>query len=258
MSAAQEIIQHVEPAAPVAVASEAAAIISMIERAARDPNVDIAKMERLFEMQEKAEARRARMAYSAALAEMQPKLPTVGRRGKIEIKKKDTEIVLQSTPYALWEDTNDAIRPVLAAHGFALTFRTGTTAEGRITVTGILSHAAGHSEETTITLMHDSSGSKNSVQAVGSSISYGKRYTAGLLLNLTSRGEDDDGKAAGAEQTVSAEQADTIRKALEFSGADEGRFLAHIKLASIEDILASKFDACMQLIKSRRKSGETK
>jgi hypothetical protein len=45
-------------------------------------------------------------------------------------------------------------------------------------------------------LPHDSTGSKNAVQAVGSSTSYGKRYTACALLNITSRGEDDDGETA--------------------------------------------------------------
>ena len=33
--------------------TETAALISMIERAARDPSVDITKMERLFEMAER-------------------------------------------------------------------------------------------------------------------------------------------------------------------------------------------------------------
>lgn len=250
--AAQEIVTR-EEAQPIAVASEAAAIISMIERAARDPNVDIAKMERLFEMQERAEARRAKAAYAAALALMQPKLPTVERKGRIIITdKNDRQKVIQSTPYALWEDTNEAIRPILAEHQFALTFRTGSSPDGKITVTGLLSHAAGHSEETTITLMHDSSGSKNSVQAVGSSISYGKRYTAGLLLNLTSRGEDDDGKAAGTGETLSDDQINKLRAALEFVGGNEKRFLEHIKMESFEDILASKFDDCLRIINARR------
>jgi hypothetical protein len=131
---------------------------------------------------------------------MQPKLPVVGERGGI----KNNNGQVQST-YALWEDINDAIRPLLAEHGFALSFKVGQAQDGKITITGILSHREGHQEETTLTLVHDSSGSKNSVQAVGSSVSYGKRYTAMALLNITTRGEDDDGKAAG--QSAAAERA---------------------------------------------------
>ena len=43
----------------------------------------------------------------------------------------------------------------------------------------------------------DTSGSKNVVQAIGSSVSYGKRYTMQALLNITSGGEDDDGHSGG-------------------------------------------------------------
>ena len=155
------------------------ALLSVIAAAARDPNVDIDKMERLLAMQERVQARDAKIAYTSALAAMQPKLPTITRRGTITITdKNDRKTVIQSTPYALWEDINDGVRPMLAEHGFALSFRSGMTEDGRLTVTGILSHRDGHQEENTITLAHDSSGSKNAVQAVGSSMAYGKRYTA--------------------------------------------------------------------------------
>ncbi|HET9820175.1 MAG TPA: ERF family protein, partial [Rhodanobacteraceae bacterium] len=62
----------------------------------------------------------------------------------------------------------------------------------------------GHREETSITLPADTSGSKNAVQAVASSTSYGKRYTAGALLNLTSHGEDDDAFSAVKQEVDQA------------------------------------------------------
>lgn len=223
----------------------ATAIISVIERAATNPNVDIDKMERLLEMQERIMARDAKAAYASALAMMAPNLPVIGERGGI----KDRNGKVQST-YALWEDINDAIKPVLAAHGFALSFRTGRE-EGQITVTGVLSHRDGHSEETTITLPHDSSGSKNAVQAVGSSTSYGKRYTAGLLLNLTSRGEDDDGYAGGSGTTISDDQADEIRKRVSDTKSDVTKFLALMNAPSIPDIPAAKYGEAIRLLNAK-------
>lgn len=183
--------------------SEAAAVLSVIERMAVNPDIDINKLEKLMEMHERIIARNARAAYASALSAMQAEMPEIEERGNIVIHKKDAaktpENVLQSTPYALWEDINAAIKPVMAKHGFALSFRTGQSSDGRVTVTGILSHREGHSEETTMILQHDSTGSKNAVQAIGSSTSYGKRYVAAALLNLTSRDgaeHDDDGVAA--------------------------------------------------------------
>lgn len=247
-------VQKIEAQEPLAPVNETAAIVSMIERAARDPAVDIDKMERLLQMQERVIERRAKAAYDAALAEMQPKLPVIGRRGRIEIRAKDTKTgertgaVQQSTGYALWEDINEGIRPVLAEYGFALSFRVGLAGDGKITVTGILSHREGHREETTITLMHDSSGSKNAVQAVGSSTSYGKRYTASALLNLTSRGEDDDGKKAAEEQTITDEQADELSKLLTSTGSNLVLFLKAIKLESLTEIRAEKFEDAKKFI----------
>lgn len=186
--ASQALIEH-EPTqapAPVVPASESAAIFQIIERAARDPNVDITKMERLMEMHERMQGARAKAAYAAALAQMQPDLPVVAEHGRGH----------NEVSYALWEDISEAIRPALHRHGFALSFRTGRDGD-KIVVTAVLSHSEGHSEETTMLLPIDTSGNKNAVQAVGSSTSYGKRYTACALLNITSRNEDDDGKATG-------------------------------------------------------------
>jgi len=184
------------------VASESAAILQVIERAATNPNVDIDKMERLLQMHERILDRNSKAAYASALAEMQPHLPIVTEKGKIVVRDKVTKEVIQSTGYALWEDINEAIKPILAEYGFALSFRTGLSPDGKITVTGILSHRDGHQEETTMILPHDSTGSKNAVQAVGSSTSYGKRYTASALLNITSRGEDDDAEEAAKAPEV--------------------------------------------------------
>lgn len=233
--------------------SESTALVAMIERAARDPSVDIDKMERLLQMQERVVARQAKAAYDAALALMQPQLPVIGRRGKIEVRAKDnsgerTGKIQQSTGYALWEDINEGIRPVLSEHGFALSFRVGQATDGKITITGILSHRDGHREETTITLMHDSTGSKNSVQAVGSSVSYGKRYTAAALLNITSRGEDDDGKAATAAAPITDEQVDELSKLLVETKSNIGLFLKTIKLESLTEIRADRFDEMKKLV----------
>ncbi len=191
---------------------QAAAILSMIERAAVNPAVDIDKMERLFEMHRQAQASQARAAFDNAMAAMQPHLPIIEERGEI----KNSAGKAQST-YALWEDINEALRPILAEYCFALSFRVKTET-GRVSVTGILA-GHGHREETSIDLPIDTSGSKNSVQSVGSSTSYGQRYTAKLLLNITSRGADDDGKAGG--MSAVAERAMTDINTCE--GLDELR-----------------------------------
>jgi hypothetical protein len=186
---------------PPAIMGESATILQIIQQVAMSPNADIDKMERLMDMHERYQAQQAKQQYDDALAQMQEELPVIGERGGI----KDKNGRIQST-YALWEDINEMIKPVLARHGFALSFRTPRNERG-IEVEGVLSHRAGHRETTSLVLPADVSGNKNGVQAVASSVSYGKRYTAGALLNFTTTGEDDDGNGAVVTPRVTSAQA---------------------------------------------------
>ena len=182
--------------------SEAAAIIQVIERAAMNPEVDIDKMERLLQMQERVLDRQAAADYSSAMAAMQTDIPSIAERGRTN-----------NGHYATLEDIVDTVRPIMKQHGFAVSFRVNTLDKG-VEVTGVLMHRSGHREETTMLLPADTSGNKNAVQAFGSSVSYGKRYVLCSLLNITTRGEDDDGNSAAPVKTVTAFQAGQLQQRL--------------------------------------------
>lgn len=235
-----------EEAGAVVQMDVSASVMEIISRAASDPSVDVDKMERLLAMAERMKDREAKAAFNAALADLQPKLPIITERGEI----KNNQGKVQSK-YALWEDVIEAIRDLLSEHGFALSFRTGREND-QITVTGILSHRMGHSEETTIFLPLDVSGAKNAVQGVGSSTSYGKRYAAQALLNLTSRGEDDDGQKAGAK-TITDDQKTELVNLMKETGADTVRFLAFLKVKSLDELPANQFGRAKQALEAKRK-----
>lgn len=190
-----------------AVTDYSGGLLAVIERAAKDPAVDIEKLERLFALKERMDARDSKIAFDTALSEMQPKLPIITERGRIIVREKSQNgkrdgDVIQDTPFARWEDINEAIRPLLHEFGFALTFRNGLAPDGKVRVTTVLKHRGGHEEETHFDLPHDSSGSKNAVQAVGSSTSYAKRYGTLSILNITTKGEDDDGDASQDREPI--------------------------------------------------------
>lgn len=238
---------------PVVIQANATSLMEVIGRAASDPSTDVTKLERLMDLYERITSRTAEAAYSAALSEMQPELPIIGERGGI----KDKNGRVQST-YAKWDDINEAIKPVLARHGFSLSFLCGRE-EGQIIVTGVLRHRDGHKEQTTIHLPLDTSGSKNAVQAVGSSTSYGQRYTARALLNLTSRlaeDRDDDGQGSGAPVAITEAQANEIYDLIEAVGADRKRFLAHIKADSVEAIPAKQFENVVAALEAKRRAAK--
>lgn len=243
---AERAVQITEPRP-----DESTAIIQVIERAALNPNVDIDKMERLLQMQERIMARNAKTAYSAALAQVQPALPVVDRKGVISVPSKDGKAG-HETPYARWEDINDAVRPVLAAHGFALSFRIGKDSD-RVVVTGILSHREGHSEETTLSLPMDTTGSKNNVQAIGSSVSYGKRYTAGALLNFTTRGEDNDGADFPGDWITEHQVAD-LTALMDETKADRTKFLNYFRIEGLDHLPRKRFSEAVKMLEAKRQA----
>ena len=225
--------------------------MAVISRAASDPNTDVDKLERLLGMGERIKGQSAKADYFAAMSAMQDELPAIQERGEIRIGSGPGQ------KYALWEDINAVIKPVLKRHGFALSFRTGI-ADNKITVTGVLSHRGGHAEETTMHLPTDTSGSKNAVQAVGSSTSYGKRYVASALLNLTTGDVDDDGRAASGNGAITAEQAETIRELIERSGSDIEKFCAYFKVGAIPELRAKDYERAVAAINLREKKATGK
>lgn len=231
---------------PIPAANEDAAMINMIERAARDPSVDIAKMERLFEMHAQMRAERAKREFWAAFSVMQPELPTIGRNGQIMTNEKNakgekTGNQVKQSKYALWEDIDEAARPIYSKRGFSLSFRISQTPE-RLTTTAVLAHRSGHFEETAFASPIDSTGSKNNVQGWGSAFSYGKRYTGTAILNIVTRGEDDDGKKAGEAATITEEQVIILRDIILAVEADEAKFAAYMGVAKLSELPATAFD----------------
>jgi hypothetical protein len=231
-------------------------LLDVISRAARDPSVDIDKMERLVAMHERMQVRQAEIAYIRAMTAMQPELPIVTMRGKIIIRdKNDAKKVVQETAFGKLEDLQEAVKPVLHKHGFNLTFRNGLSEDGRVTVKTVVSHNDGHKEETMFTLPHDSTGSKNSVQAVGSSTSYGQRYGIKSLLNLTIAGEDDDGATADQMAVVSGEQLAELQTLADVAGADMRGFCDFMKVPSLQVLPATRFgEAKAALIKKAQRA----
>lgn len=240
---------------PPAPAGDGAVVLGMIDRLLARPDVPVEKLEQLFALHQKVEADRARKDYMAALAAMQSKMPTIAERGAITGNVKDDKgakigTQKQST-YALWEDVNEAIRPVLTKFGFALTFRITQPPDfGRVAVTGVLSHRSGHAEETTFSLPIDNSGGKNNVQGWASSVSYGKRYTAFALLNIASRGEDDDGVKAG--DTAEHAALSDINKLIYDTQSNRVWFLERYSVETMEDLSGRQRDEIKTLLQAKQ------
>ena len=172
--------------------------MTAIERFVLDPRVDVEKLERVIALQERAVSEASRVAFFAALSALQAALPKIGKRGKIHLKG---GVKLRNKYAKMGDDILPVVKPILAQYGFSIRWRTAFFVEDghrMIRVIGILSHELGWSEESAFEAPPDAHDSRNHVQSLGSTISYGHRYTMVDLLNLEMADDatDDDGQSA--------------------------------------------------------------
>jgi hypothetical protein len=175
-------------------------------------DLDIERLGKLLDLQLRWEQENARKAFFAALSKFQAELPPIVQTDRVNAGKAGKR------KYAKLGTINEAIRPFLYGNGLSFRFRQQQTEA--ITVTCIVSHRDGHSEETSLSAAADMTGGKNAVQSIGSTITYLQRYTLIAALGLTTVSYDDDGESseddhdpATAQRRSPEELAELARKA---------------------------------------------
>jgi hypothetical protein len=193
-----------------------------------------------------------RAAYADAMARLQSRLPQVTKHGVNAHTK---------TAYAMYEDIDAAIRPLLAEEGFSLSFDEDSRDGAMVRYVLRITHRSGHREEQRLTLSIDEAArnregraTRTATQSDGSTASYARRYLIKLALNLVERGEDDDGN--GGSQPITEEQARDIDTAITDTRADRARFLAYMGVGSIEEILDRDYARAMNALESKRRGRE--
>lgn len=247
-----ENVRQIEISGPVsqvpAQQSETSSVLSMIERVARDPSVNMDKMMQLMEWRKEMVADQRREKFEQSIADAKASIKPIVRNKEGHNSKR----------YADFAAYASVVDPILSSHGLSYRFRTQQT-EKAITVTCIL-FGHGHSEECELTGPIDLTGNKNPIQAIGSTLTYLQRYSLVQALGLAAS-DDDDGRTSHqvAEQdapppgSITSDQAATIREALDVKGASEKSFLQWAKQKRIEHIPADLFESCMDGIASFRK-----
>src|SRR5215472_5733019 len=147
-------------------------------------------IERLLALYERWEKAQAKKAYDKAIAAAKAELPII-------IKNRQVSFGSGRTSYKHEDlaEIDQAITPILSKHGLSYRFRThveGST----ITVTCVIAHENGYEEQVSLPGPADASGSKNAIQAIGSTVTYLQRYTLKAALGLAAA-KDDDGRASG-------------------------------------------------------------
>lgn len=210
--------------------------------------MDLDKMSKMLDLQERWEANEARKAYHAAMSAFKAHPPKIQKDKHVKFA---TQKGVTEYDHATLANVTDKISTELSKHGLSAAWLT-EQAERLIKVTCTVTHVLGHSESTSISALPDESGGKNSIQAVGSTISYLQRYTLLAITGLATHDMDDDGKSA-EETYLSTDQQIEINDLIRELKADEGRFLSYMKVESVEKIPANKYKVAIAALNAKRK-----
>jgi hypothetical protein len=229
----------------------AANLMDAIARAAADPSVDVAKMQALYAMHSQMVERDAKQQYVEALAEFKANPPSIVKAKAVSFT---TNRGTTSYKHATLDMVCRAVADKLAEVGITHRWHTEQKDGGRIRVTCILTHRAGHSEQTTLEGSPDDSGGKNAIQAIGSAVTYLQRYTLLAATGLSTQDQDDhDGRAPQqTAETITQDQADHLQTLIEANGRDLARFKQWAKVERLIDIPQSKYLACLAAVKGAK------
>lgn len=150
-----------------------------------DKNLDIEKLGKLMELQKVWQTDQARKAFFGALSKFQSEVPEIRKSKAVAFNEVKYN-------YAPLSDVVRQIKDSCRECGLSYRWEIKDTKE-EISVTCLITHTDGHTEQTTMTASPDDSGKKNKIQQRGSSIEYLKRYTLIGALGLSTTDSDIDG-----------------------------------------------------------------
>lgn len=157
-------------------------------RLAISEKLDVDKLERLIAMRDRENERRARGEFFRALTELQAVMPAIPKRRAVT--RQGGGLLYK---FANLDDITEALRPLEKAHGFAHRFEFAPSDAG-CGVTCVVTHSAGHSERTTVTVPPTKGQNTNAAQDNGIQMAYGMRYALLGAYGITTADEDTDGR----------------------------------------------------------------
>jgi len=235
-----------ESGPPAEVRDLSGGILSVIERAARDPSVDVDKMERLFAMQERVLAREAETAFNVAMNACQAEMrPIAANASNPQTKSR----------YATYDKLDRALRPIYTHHGFSLSFDEGESPKPEhVRVLCYVSHVAGHTRTYHRDMPADGKGAKGGdvmtkTHAAGAAGSYGARYLLKGIFNIAVGEEDRDGN--GDVTPINEQQFETLNGLKDAVGADLGRFCRLMRIEGLRDLPAAQYERAVATMRQK-------
>ena|SRR5437899_1388010 len=207
-------------------------------------NADIDKLKQLMDLQERFENNEARKAFAAAMLKFKANPPAITKNHAVKFGQ-------TAYNHATLDHVCEEVTKGLSAVGITHAWKV-TQDKDLITVRCVLTHELGHSEETQLMGLPDNSGSKNSIQAIGSTVTYLQRYTLLAACGLAAK-NDDDGQAAGKPLIEAAEVEKNCNELSAASDLAKLKFLFSVAYGKAQELNDRKAMAHYITAKDKRK-----
>ena len=198
--------------------------LTLIDKAI-EKDIDVDKFAKLVDIVKMLENEKAKRDFYEALSNFQGEVPPIKK-----LSRADMGYGRPKYNYAEFGEIVTTIQEPLKKHGLSYHFEIGnesTIIKGEkgedvivefVSVTCTVAHKSGYEKTTTMIVQKDAGAGKSNVQAVGSTITYLKRYTLLALLGIGTADPDDD-----AVSTIPTTTKNTNKK------EDKSDLLAEIK-----------------------------
>ena len=207
---------------------------------------DLDKLEKLLGLQERWEANEAKKAYHRAMTAFKLNPPEIEKDKKVAYDSGKGKV---SYNHASLANVTAKINEALSRHGLSASWK--VQQNWAVSVTCRITHEQGHGEETTLTAPADTTGSKNAIQSIGSTISYLERYSLLALTGLATHEMDDDGKSVGSE-FISPDEVKKIREEVAVLNIPIDTFLSYMEIDSLEVMLKTDLSKARVAIESSK------
>lgn len=177
-------------------------------------------MEKFLAMRRELRAEAAKEAYDAAMAAFQAECPVIE---KTKEAKDGTRVLYK---YAPIDAIVEQVGAFIGKHGFSYSFRTDNKTD-RVTVTCIVKHRGGHSEESTMeTSLATKTGIMSGPQQIASTVTFNKRYAFCNAFGITTGDEDTDAAGKTGPALATPEQRVEIVKLATLAGLTTAQVVA--------------------------------
>lgn len=237
--------QQVEVVATGAIPNSPYELLRMAIQQGKD--FPIETLERLVALHRDQQTTDAKKAFYDAFSLFQSIVPRLDRVSPVDFPTSKGRVKYNFAPIG---HIASLVKEPLRQCGLSYRFRINDSEKG-LSVTCIVTHIAGHNEETTMTAPADTTGSKNEIQSRASTVSYLERYTLCAALGLVTANIDNDGKEAPA--VINAEQVKEIETLINETGSDLQKFLSWGKCAELLTFPLAKYDEAISLLTKRKK-----